>query len=119
MKSLNRQKIIKEYSKYAEIQGQCMLDGDYKKGNKMIGKLNVIFDEFQKDTVLAKDVLQELLKSDCFQVRTIAATDCLRLNLFQVEALVVLKESASREDILGFGPEIALKTWKEKGRLDP
>jgi len=119
MMPLAPQQIIKEYAEYAEIQGQCTLDGDYKQGNKMVKKLNAFFKEFQKDSELAKTVLQELLNSDCFQARSVAATDCLRLNLFQEKALSVLKEASKRKDILGFGPEMALKIWKEKGKLDP
>jgi hypothetical protein len=41
MKSLTAQQIIKEYTEYAEIQGQSMLDGNYKMNNKMVKKINV------------------------------------------------------------------------------
>lgn len=118
MKPLTPQQIIDEYTKYSNTQGQCLLDGNYKINNKMAKKLNVLFKEFQRDPELAKTALKELLVSDCIRTRTNAAADCLRLNIFQDEALRVLRRASKRKDILGFGPEMALEIWKEKGRLD-
>ncbi len=118
MKSLTAQEIIEKYTEYATIQGQSMLDGNYKMNNKMVKKINVYYKEFQNNTELGKVVLKELLNSDSFQTRINAAADCLRLKLYQDEALRVLRNASKRKDILGFGPEMALEIWKEKGKLD-
>lgn len=115
------EKIIEQYIEYSNIEGQSKLDGDYKTGNKMSKKLNKIFTHLKDDNDLAKIVLKELLKSDSIRARSMAATDALRLNMYVDESVKVLKEIANNKElgILSFGPEMALKIWNEKGRLDP
>lgn len=113
------EQIIQEFTECSTIQGQCMLEGNYKLGNKMVHRLNKLYSLFSSNLNNAQIAYQALLKSESFQTRTIAATDCLRLNILTEEALCVLKQSAKRKDILGLGPETALRTWRDKGRLDP
>lgn len=118
MKQLAAEQIIEQYICYAEIEGQTKLDGDYKLGNKMVAKLNKLYDAIQGDEELAKTVLWQVMHSDSGRARGIAACDALRLRIHIKEALKVLKQESKRKDILGFGPEIALETWKEKGSLN-
>ena len=67
MKSMTAQDIIKEYTEYAEIQGQSMLDGNNRTNNKMVKRINTIFKELQSNSELAKTVLKQLLSSNSFK----------------------------------------------------
>ena len=115
------QKIIEQYIEYSNIEGQSKLDGDYKIGNKMSKKLNKLFSYLEENNELAKIVLKDILKSDSIRVRSMAAVDSLRLNMYVEESFKVLEEIANNEElgILSLGPEISLKIWKEKGHLEP
>lgn len=114
------EKIIEQYIEYSNIEGQSKVDGDYKTGNKMSMKLNKLFEYLKNDNDLAKVVLKELLQSESVRVRSMAATDSLRLKMYIEESLKVLKDVACDKSlgILSFGPEMALKIWNEKGYLD-
>ena len=57
----------------------------------------------------------ELLQSDIVTTKAISAVECLRLGIFQEQALSILKELAGRKDIgiISFEAETTLKLWEE------
>ena len=113
--------IIKLYVEYATIEGKSKLEGDYKIGNKMVTKLNKIYEQLKSDPNLALDVLNAVLDSDSVRARGLAACDALRLNINIERAIVVLQQISKMKDIgiLSYSAEMALQIWTEKGHLDP
>jgi hypothetical protein len=107
------EEIVNEYISFATIEGETKLTGDYQKGNKMSKKLSKIFDKLKQDNALAENVINSLLKSNSERAKSLAAVDALRLGIFISEAIAILEEvSSSRQDILGFGCEMALKIYR-------
>ena len=88
----------------------------------MVKKLNKLSKMLENESSLSKEVYKVLISKDTLQqypqAAALAACDCLRHRLYIKEALRVLKTTSKRDNILGFGSEMALKIWKEKGRLD-
>jgi len=122
MKNLTTEQIIKNYADYSMMQGEYMLESDYKQNNKTVKKLNDLYLLLKNDVDLANTVYKELISEATIKLTPNAAAnaacDCLRLNIYIDEALKVLSVMSKRNNILGFGSEMALKTWREKGKLD-
>ena len=122
MKNLTTEQIIKNYKDYSMLQGEYMVNSDYKQNNKIVKKLNNLYLLFKNDMDLANIVYKELISEDTIKfapnAAANAACDCLRLNIYIDEALKVLSMMSKRNNILGFGSEMALKTWHKKGKLD-
>jgi len=104
--------LIKKYIEYATIEGETKLNGDYKKGNEMVKKLNKIFKIINENEDLAKEVISAVLYSNSIRAQGLAAVDALRLNIYVNDAINILEKISLREDIWGFGSEMALKIWR-------
>lgn len=109
---LNTEALINEYISLATIEGEAKLNGDYKTGNSMVKKLNRIYEAIKGDMDVAQNVLGSVMKSNSTRARSLSAVDALRLNICVKEAIDVLEDEAKRDDILGFGCEMALKLWR-------
>ncbi|NTW27799.1 MAG: hypothetical protein HGA39_00310 [Coriobacteriia bacterium] len=104
--------LIKKYVEYATIEGETKLSGDYKKGNRMVVKLNNIFDIIKGDRQLSIYVLSSVMESHSVRARGLAAVDALRLGICIPESVKALEEISLREDIWGFGSKMALRIWR-------
>jgi len=122
MRNISCDEIVKNFIEFATIQGESMLEGDFEQNNKMVKKLNKLSSMLRSEPSLSKEVYKVLISKDTLQrypqAAALAACDCLRQRLYINEALKVLKISSRRDNILGFGPGMALKIWSEKGKLD-
>jgi hypothetical protein len=78
----------------------------------MSKRLHRIYDIVKDDTNTAQNVLGTVMRSESVRARGIAASYVLRLNVLIEEAVAVLEEESKREDILGFGCEMALRIWR-------
>jgi hypothetical protein len=109
--------LVAKFIRFAEVDHETMLSGDYKKGNKNVRSFNQFLAAFADKKELLTCVIEIALKCNSDRARSIAATQALRLKIFIDEALSVLKEETKRGGILSIGPEYALKHWYEHGRL--
>jgi hypothetical protein len=111
-KGINTEELISKFIEYGNIEGESKLTGDYRTGNKMSKRLTKIFELIKDDMDIAQNVLGTVMRSDSIGGRSIAAVDALRLNILVEEAVALLAEESKREDILGFGCEMALRIWR-------
>lgn len=113
-KILSAQELIKDYIEYATIEGETKLNGDYRKGNRMVKKLNKIFEALKENRSLAQYVLGDIMECASIRARSIAAADAFRLNVCVDKAVEVQEEISKRTDIgiWAFSAEMCLKTWR-------
>jgi hypothetical protein len=111
-KDIDSAALISKFIEYATIEGETKLTGDYRTGNKMSKRLTKIFELIKDDMDIAQNVLGTVMRSESYRARSLAAVDALRLNILVEEAVALLEEGAKREDILGFGCEMALRIWR-------
>jgi len=104
--------LIRSYVDYATIEGESKLNGDYKLGNRMVKKLNKIFNVLQSDDNLAHEVVAGIFASNSTRAKGLAAVDALRLNIYIDEAVDILENIAKQDDIIGFGSQMALRIWR-------
>lgn len=111
MKNYDKESLLKEYVECGITHGDATLTGDYKTANKAARKVINVSKIMKDDSELAKELLHSLLWHQNVNVRTWAAADALKLKILRTEAIAVLRQIASRNDIgiLRFNAEMALK----------
>ncbi len=116
---INLDDLIKEYIDCAITQGEATLVGDYKMGNRAAKKLIKIYQLIERNSILAIQMLDVLLKDDHINVRICASAHALGLKIRISEATAILKEVSERNDagILGFNAKMALETYNKQGYL--
>jgi hypothetical protein len=87
---------------------------DSKLANKQHRELTKIYKMLQKDEVLAKSLLKDLLDDDNYSVAMWAASHCLGLGLFNRKAKSILKKISSNNNIESITAKIILNTWESK-----
>lgn len=111
-KKNNAEELIERFIEYATIEGETKLSGDFRRGNAMAKKINKICKVLSSDPSLAENVLKSIMESDSFRASTMAAVECLRMNILIDEAVEILEKGSERNDILGGGCYYALKIWR-------
>ncbi len=109
------QEIIDLHMKSYRIIESALSEGDYKTNNREVKKLRKLkTDLFENNLDLARKVYGNLLLSDCVTAKSIAAVECLRLNILIQEAIDVLECVAKRNDvgISRHSSEMALRIWR-------
>jgi len=116
---MNKAKIIQQYEDSGRLMYEATLNGDYKTNNREGRKLLKIFKIFEKNHDLARECIEELLKSKNIVVRSKAAAYCLALNNDVDAGEAVLKAIAAdpKSGIFGFNAEMTLEEWRKKGEL--
>lgn len=101
---------INKFSEHAINHYKYTQEGDWKKGNAEIKKINSIFKTIKKDGVVAQEKLLELIYSKIPEVSALAATYCMTFN--SEKCLAVLKE-LSEKDIphISFAAKQAILNW--------
>ena len=115
MTKIEQDKIFQEYINAAMEHGQATLEGNYKVANKQYARLKIIFKKFEKDHLLADNLLETLFQNSNVSVRIWAATHALKLSIRTNEAEKLLKE-ISRDNSLGIfrlDSEMVLKEWEK------
>ena len=111
-KEISKEELIEKFVKYATIDGEAKLSGDVRKGNNATKKMNKISYILREDKNLAETVYGEIMKSNSFRAKTLAAVECLRMNILLDEAVEILEKGSERKDVLGGGCYWALKIWR-------
>lgn len=116
---MNKVSIIQLYEASGSLMYEATLKGDYKTNNREGEKLLKIFKVFEKDHDLARECIEELLKSRNIVVRSKAAAYCLALNEDVDIGESILEEIAadSKNGIFGFNAKMTLKEWRKNGKL--
>lgn len=111
---MSAQEIVDLHVKSDRIIEAVKMTSDYRVNNREAKKLYRLFLILKEDLTLAKEVYSQLLWHDCVTTRSIAAAECLRLNIFVQEAVSVLEEISKRDDvgITRFEAETALQIWR-------
>jgi hypothetical protein len=116
---INKEAIIKQYIKSGEIIYHSCLNGNYIDGNRESKKLRNIFKQFEKDRILARECICELINNPNIYIKTEAAAYCLALKENVALGIKILEEIANNESngIFSFNAKMTLKVWKEEGKL--
>lgn len=101
--------LIKEFSQRAIEHHKCTLEGDYKRGNTEIKKINIVYNSIKEEGNLEE--LLPLIYSDLPEVACLAATYCMKFN---PEKCLAVLDKLSKEDttLIGFSAEYAIQNWK-------
>lgn len=102
--------LVKEFSQRAIEHHKCSLEGDYKRGNTEIKKINIVYNSIKEQGNLEE--LLQLIYSDLPEVACLAATYCMK---FDPEKCLAVLDKLSKEDtsLIGFSAEYAIKNWNE------
>jgi len=112
MKKMTPQEMVEQYIETGRVLTETTMNGDFKRGNAMVKRNSKVYDELSQDRELAIRVLSEVMSSDVDQARSLAACAALQFRIMIEESLAVLKEIEKRDDMVGFGAEMALKRWR-------
>jgi len=87
---------------------------DYKTNNKEFKKLYRIYEELNRDLDMAKDVYGQLLEHSCISVRVLSAVQCLKSNIYIIEAENVLEKISQQDEDrhAKFESEMCLRVWR-------
>jgi hypothetical protein len=101
--------LIGEFRQRAIEHHNFGLEGDYKRGNAGVKRINIIYDSIKKQEGLNE--LLQLIYSDIPEVASLAATYCMKFN---PEKCLSVFEKLSKENIplVSFGAECAIMNWK-------
>ncbi len=85
------------------------------KHNRKAKKLIEMYNELEKNKEVAKKVYKELIKNDNEEVKVIAASHCLKLEIYIKESEEILKEciSSSKNPILQGEADIVLQLYSK------
>lgn len=86
-------KLIQDFISLAIEHGECTFDGNYKKGNKVHGKIIKIIELIKKEEDHVRKEFYDLMNHEDDSVRMWAATTLLKS--FEQRALGVLKDVAT------------------------
>jgi len=113
-KHLSQKEIIDRHIESDKIIEEAIMNGDYKRNNREVKKLNRLKAHLKNDPELALHVYSELFKSDCVTTQSHAAVESLRIGIHIEKAISILEELSKREDIgiIRLGCETALKLWR-------
>ena len=104
--------MIEQYIETGRVITETTMSGDYRKGNVIAKKNAKVFEQLSKNRSLAIHVLSAVMNSDVDQARSLAASAAIQLEILIEESIAVLKEIEKRDDMVGFGAEMALKRWR-------
>lgn len=103
---------INKFSEYAINHHRYTQEGDWKKGNAEIKKINSIYKSIKKEGNEAMEKLLELIYSDKPEVSSLAATYCMRFSTDK--CLAVLKNLSEKEiPLISFAAEYAIENWNK------
>lgn len=108
----NIDSLANEYIKFAAMEGESKLSGNYRIGNFASKQLEGIINLAREDPVILCNIIKKILSSESRRAQSLGAVDALRLNIFVEEAIHILEEDSLQHDILGFGSEMALRIWR-------
>ena len=113
--------LAEEFIKLGTENGITMLNGDYRRGNRIVKQMNKLTDSIKDDSELFKFVLKCAMRSDDRQARGIGAAKALQNDIEELidEAVEVLEKDEETRDILGFGSRMALSIWRGEFPGDP
>ena len=113
--------IAEEYIKLATEEGQCKLDGNYRRGNYLTKKIVKLVDSIKENPQLFKSVIKLTMAAENRRARSMGAVDVLQNNIaeFEEEAVQILEETSKAKDILGFSSKMALSIWRGEFPGDP
>ena len=116
----DKKSIIKQYEESGKICFECTVSGDYKKGNREAKKLTRMFKYLEKDSILAKEIIDYLLNSDNIFLKLEGLSYNLALNK-DVQYSLKMLEDLSQNDSIGIyrlNAEMTIKVWMEKGCIN-
>lgn len=112
---------INEFLEYGNIQGECTLNGDFKKGNKAYDKCEAIFNIAKND--VEKEKFYTIILNTAIDANTL--TKCcahmLKLNINKKIAIEKLNEITLDESfhpVFRFNAKMFLQEWN-KGNIKP
>lgn len=113
--------LAEEFIRLGTENGITMLNGDYRRGNRIVKQMNKLTDSIKDDSELFKFVLKCAMRSDDRQARGIGAAKVLQNDIEELidEAVEVLEKDGETRDILGFGSRMALSIWRGEFPGDP
>lgn len=101
---------INKFSEYAINHHKYTQEGDWKKGNVEIKKINTIYKSIKKEGNEALGKLLELIYSDKPEVSALAATYCMRFS--SDKCLAVLKKLSEKNIThISFAAKQAIENW--------
>lgn len=101
---------IKKFSEHAINHHKYTQEGDWKKGNIEIKKINSIYKNIKKEGNEALEKLLELIYSDKPEVSALAATYCMSFN--PDKCLAVLKKLSEKNiPHISFAAKQAVQNW--------
>ncbi len=103
-------KEIEDFIKHAINHYKYTLEGDWKKGNVEIKKINTIYESIKKQGTEAQNELLELIYFDKPEVSLLSATYSMTFN--PIECLTILKE-LSKKNIphISSASKQAIQNW--------
>jgi hypothetical protein len=78
MKRITTEPLIEGFSKHASLQQTFMLEGNWRKANEQIKKINSIFEKIK--AIGAREELLKLIESEKPEVAILAATYSMKYN---------------------------------------
>jgi hypothetical protein len=107
-------KLIDEFIKNADVQGEATLDGNYKKGNNAANKLIKIIDNMKRDINLAEKMIDKLIESNDPNVKIWACSVALDIDYKFKEAEQILEHITNSPElgILSLSAEMVLENHK-------
>lgn len=113
-KTLTTQEIIDLHIESDKISDVATINGDYKTNNKEGKKIKRLFSILENNLEQAKEVYSYLLDYDNITTRTEAASACLKLGIYTIEAEKTLEEIAKKNDIgiRRLNAEMVLRVWR-------
>ena len=101
---------INKFSEHAVNHHKYTLEGDWKKGNGEIKKINSIYKSIKEDGIEAQEKLLELIYSDKPEVSALAAAYCMRFS--PDKCLAVLKSLSEKNiPLISFEAKYAIQNW--------
>jgi hypothetical protein len=115
----DRDILLNEYIQSAVVQGESILSGDCKTGNKAGRKLIKIYKLMEQNPQLSACILDTSFWHHNMNVRSWAAAHALGLKVKTSEAIAIMKNISSKEDagIVGFNAGMALEVYMKRGYL--
>lgn len=120
-KKMTPDEIADEFIRLGAENGVTMLDGNYRKGNRIAKQLNKLTDSIMDDPVVFKYVLKRAMESEDGMASSIGAAKVLQNDIEDMadEAVQVLEKVAKERNMIGFGSKIALSIWRGEMSGDP
>ncbi len=104
------EELISEYIAQAQLQGECTVSGDHKKGNEAHDKLRFVYTEIKKSDPELNSLFP-LLKHNNDSVRSWTAYYLLPKD--ELLALSILDRLGDEEGVIAFGAKVTAAEWRK------